>query len=700
MTVKGHCPARYYYVGRVHLAWRRMSHPSLPAGPSRPDQTWQSYAIAVAALAGATLFRMAIEPILGPGLQFLTYFPAVFVTAALAGFYPAVLVTIVGAALAQSLFAHSGDLDLSNPSDVAGVALFLIIGTGIAWLGEARLRALAQARRDAEEAQRQEANAEAAAVEAEESAAQAEEETLRAENEAARARDALEAARSAHERTHAVLESTTDGYLGVDTDWRVRYLNRRGADLLSAQGLVPEAIVGRSIWEVWPDLIGTELERQHRRAMVERVHSTFEIWYSASQRWYEMHDFPTPDGGIGIFFRDITERRRFEERLQQAQRMDAVGRLAGGVAHEVNNQMTVVLGAASFLLRRSDLPDWARADLEHIRQAAQRSGDITGQLLAFGRRQLLRPEPVDLNDVVGGMETLLRRTVGSSVRLELDLEPGLARAMVDHGQITQALLNLVLNARDAMPDGGVLRIGTEEVELKPGNDVDGGAEAVPGPYVLLRVSDSGLGIDPAVVGRIFEPFFTTKPFGQGTGLGLAMVYGMVRQSDGYVTVTSSHGRGTTFTVYLPRHTSEVAAEPTAQAAERGKIPRPDSGPPLAVVAEDEAAVRGLVARVLVEQGFEVLEAADGAEALELVTGAHTDGRLLLVVTDLVMPRMGGRELAEQLLDRGYRVPLLFITGYTEEDIERLGLLGKGQEVLRKPFTPEALANRARRLVSP
>jgi PAS domain S-box-containing protein len=676
-----------------------MSHPSIPAGPPRPGRSWQAYAIAIAALAGATLFRKAIEPILGPGVQFLTYFPAVFVTAALAGFYPAMLVTAVGATLAQSMFARSGGMDLSNPTDVAGVTLFLIIGAGIAWLGEARLRALARAQREAEEARRQEAMAAEAAVEAEESAAQAEEEALRAESEAARAREALSQVQSAHERTHAVLESTSDGYLGVDAEWRIRYLNRRGAELLSAQGLVPEAVTGRTVWELWPDLLGTELERQHRRAMTERIHITFEIWYPRNQRWYEMHDFPTPDGGVGIFFRDITERRRFEERLQQAQRMDAVGRLAGGVAHEVNNQMTVVLGTASFLLRRADLPDAARADLEQIRQAAQRSGDITGQLLAFGRRQLLRPEPVDLNDVVGGMEMLLQRTVGAAIRIELDLQPGLACAMVDHGQITQALLNLVLNARDAMPDGGVLRIGTEEIELKPGNEVDGGEEAAPGAYVLLRVGDSGLGIDPAVVGRIFEPFFTTKAFGQGTGLGLAMVYGMVRQSEGYVTVTSVQGRGSTFTIYLPRQSQAVAAESAPEPPERGAMPPVDSGPPLAVVAEDEIAVRHLVARVLVEQGFEVLEAADGSQALELVTGADTDGRLRLVVTDLAMPRMGGRELAEQLLDRGYRVPLLFITGYTEEDVERLGLLGNGQEVLRKPFAPEALADRARRLVS-
>jgi len=208
-----------------------MSHPSLPAGPSRPGQTWQAYAIAIAALAGATLFRMGIEPILGPGLQFLTYFPAVFVTAALAGFYPTLLATVLGAALAQSLFAHSGGLDLSNPTDVVSVTLFVVIGAGMAWLGEARLRALAQAQREAEEARRHKTIAEAAAVEAEESAAQAEEETLRAENEAGRAQDALNQVQAAHERTRAVLESTSDGYLGVDADWRIRYLNRRGAEL-------------------------------------------------------------------------------------------------------------------------------------------------------------------------------------------------------------------------------------------------------------------------------------------------------------------------------------------------------------------------------------------------------------------------------------------------------------------------------------
>jgi PAS domain S-box-containing protein len=676
-----------------------MKHTPSSTAPSPAEQSWQPWAIAVAAVAVATLARMMIEPVLGPGLQFLTYFPAVFVTAALAGFYPAVLATVLGAGLAQSLFSGSPRLEFGDPSAVLGVTLFLGIGVGMGWLGESRLRALAQARRETAEARRQEAVAEAAAVEAEESAAQAEEETLRAEDEAARAQQALEEAREAHQRTHAVLESTTDGYLGVDRDWRIGYLNRRGTDLLSAQGLPREAIMGRTVWEVWPDILGTELERQHRRAMVERVETHFETWHPGYQRWYEMHDFPTPDGGLGIFFRDITERRRFEDRLQQAQRMDAVGRLAGGVAHEVNNQMTVVLGASSFLLRRPDLPDWVRADVEQIRQAAQRSGAITGQLLAFGRRQLLHPAPVDLNEIVGGMDTLLRRTLGADIRLELELGPDLPRAMVDQGQITQAFLNLVLNARDAMPDGGVLRIGTAEVEVKPGNDLDGGAEAAPGDYVQLRVSDTGLGIDPSVLGRIFEPFFSTKPFGQGTGLGLAMVYGMVRQSDGYVTVTSRKGRGTSFAIYLPRQIEEVPVVAAPAGVAPGMIPRPRGGPPTAVVAEDEAAVRKLVARILQEQGFEVLEAGDGAEALGLVNQAHLDGRLQLVVTDLAMPSMGGRELAERLRDGGHRVPILFITGYTEDDVERLGLLEADQEVLRKPFAPDVLAQRARQLMS-
>jgi PAS domain S-box-containing protein len=671
---------------------------ALAFAPSRPPKAWHGYAIALAAVAVATGLRLAIEPVLGPGLQFLTYFPAIFVTAALAGFFPGVIAAVLSALLGQSMFSQSGGLDLSNPSAVVGVALFLVIGVGIAWLGEARLRALEEARREAAAARRQEEAAEEAAVEAEEAAAQAEEEMYRAEHEEARAREALEEARAAHERTHAVLESTADGYLGVDADWRINYVNRRGAELFAAEGLVPEAIVGRTVWEVWPDLMGTELERQHRRVMAERIQSTFEAWYPTYQRWYEVHDFPAPHGGIGIFFRDITERRRFEDRLQQAQRMDAVGRLAGGVAHEVNNQMTVVLGASAFLLRRPDLPEWVRSDLEQIRQAAQRSGAITGQLLAFGRRQLLQLEPVDLNEVVRGMEVLLRRTVGPGVELELDLQPGLARAMVDQGQISQALLNLVLNARDAMPDGGVLRIATADVELEPGNGVDAGVEATPGLYVRLQVRDSGQGIEPGVIGRIFEPFFTTKPFGQGTGLGLAMVYGMVRQSDGYVTVSSAPGRGSTFAIYLPRQLRPVAAAAAGPEERREALGAEDTLP-VAIVAEDEAAVRELVARILVEDGFEVLEAADGAEALALVDRAPPDGRLRLLVTDLAMPTMGGRELAQRLRERGYRVPILFMTGYTDDDVERLGLLGVGQEVLRKPFTPDVLADRARQLAA-
>jgi CheY-like chemotaxis protein len=202
-----------------------------------------------------------------------------------------------------------------------------------------------------------------------------------------------------------------------------------------------------------------------------------------------------------------------------------------------------------------------------------------------------------------------------------------------------------------------------------------------------------------VLGRIFEPFFSTKPFGQGTGLGLAMVYGMVRQSDGYVTVTSRKGRGTSFAIYLPRQIEEVPVVAAPAGVEPGMIPRPRGGPPTAVVAEDEAAVRKLVARILQEQGFEVLEAGDGAEALGLVNQAHLDGRLQLVVTDLAMPSMGGRELAERLRDGGHRVPILFITGYTEDDVERLGLLEADQEVLRKPFAPDVLAQRARQLMS-
>ena len=504
-------------------------------------------------------------------------------------------------------------------------------------------------------------------------------------------------ARAAHERTRTVLETTTDAYIGVDPAWQIAYANRRAAEALAPHGVDLARRLGQSLWEVWPETLGTDVESRYRTVMNERIPTNFEHWYQGYQRWYEVHAFPNPDGGIGVFFRDVTDRKRAEERAQHTQRMDAVGRLAGGVAHEVNNQMTVVLGTTEFLLNRPDLPEWARYDLDAIRHAAQNSAAVTSQLLSFGRRQMLHPQPLALNVVVAEMQPILQRTLGPNIQIQLELTPGVGMARVDHAQLTQALLNLAINARDAMPSGGTLRIETRSVELTAADTFDDGAETIPGTYLILQIADTGVGMDRTTLSRVFEPFFTTKPVGEGTGLGLAMVYGMVRQSEGYITVKSRPGKGTTFTIYLPQQGERAETVTAAAPAEAPAARTPEGGPRTVLVVEDEPLVRGILVRMLAKEGFEVLAAEDGADALALLQRVQLDGRLGLVVTDLAMPGMGGRELAERLRKEGYRVPLLFISGYSDEDIARLGLLAPGQSVLRKPFSPSALADRVRQL---
>ena len=501
-----------------------------------------------------------------------------------------------------------------------------------------------------------------------------------------------EAAESA---LRSVLESTTDAYVGFDRDWRVDYVNAQAAAFFETRGMPRTALLGRTAWELWPDTAGAGVEERLRGVMADRVPATVGHFHEAYGRWLELHAYPTA-GGAAVFFRDMTDERRTLQQLEEAQRMDAVGKLAGGVAHEVNNQMTVVLGAASYLLRRGDLPPWAREDLDHIREAASRSATVTGQLLAFGRRQMLRPEPLDLNEVVREMETILARTVGAAVQIEIALAGEHAGVLADRGQVIQSLLNLAFNARDAMPDGGVLRIETGPADLRAGNGADNGAEAQPGPYVFLRVSDTGVGMDPTTLRRAFEPFFTTKPVGHGTGLGLSTVYGIVRQSGGYISAESAPGAGAVFTIYLPRAEAPLPTASVATPAATVTPRRTSRG--IALVVEDEEPVRQMVARAMAEEGYEVIEAANGAEALELFEQRGLDGNLRLVITDLAMPIMGGRELARQLAERQPRpAPLLFISGYTDDEVVRRGLLDPGQHFLPKPFSPDTLAERVRRL---
>ncbi len=394
---------------------------------------------------------------------------------------------------------------------------------------------------------------------------------------------------------------------------------------------------------------------------------------------------------VGII-QDVTEQRKLERQFLQAQKMEAVGRLAGGVAHDFNNLLTIINGYAELLLRNFAPHRAAVEMLRQMQEAGERAAALTRQLLAFSRQQVLALKTVYLDRVVHETERMLRRLIGEDIELITLSGDKVGAVLADPVQIQQVLLNLVVNARDAMPRGGKLVIETRNVELDAAFAL-GRAEIRPGPYVMLAVSDTGAGMDEATQARIFEPFFTTKEQGRGTGLGLATVYGIVKQSEGYIYVYSELGRGTTFKVYLPR------IDPATEPAERPAPPPPSKGPrggETLLVVEDEQAVRELICSVLKGQGYTVLAAPDGEEALRLCR--EHGGPIDLVVSDVVMPRLGGRQLADGLAALRPGVKILFLSGYTDDAVVRHGVLEAETAFLQKPFTPAGLAHKVREVL--
>jgi two-component system, cell cycle sensor histidine kinase and response regulator CckA len=387
---------------------------------------------------------------------------------------------------------------------------------------------------------------------------------------------------------------------------------------------------------------------------------------------------------------DITEHRLLEDRLRQAQKMEAIGRLAGGVAHDFNNLLTGILGCADLLMETLGPDAPGRDDVAEIRKAAVRAADLTRQLLAFSRQQVLAPQVLDLNALVGNMEKMLKRLIGEHIELRAALAPELGAVKADAGQLEQVIVNLAVNARDAMPDGGRLTIETRNAQLDA-TYVEEHTPVVPGAYVLLAVTDSGTGMDAETKSHIFEPFFTTKELGKGTGLGLATVFGVVKQSGGYVWVYSEPGQGTTFKIYLPR----VAETPTA-AAPRAAAPASLRGSETILLVEDDETVRGLTRRLLVARGHTVVLASQGEEALQLAQ-RHA-GRIHLLVTDVVMPGMSGRELADRMQALLPGIKVLFLSGYTDDAIVRHGVLEPGVAFLQKPFAADALARKVREVL--
>ncbi|MGA7382133.1 MAG: ATP-binding protein, partial [Terriglobales bacterium] len=388
---------------------------------------------------------------------------------------------------------------------------------------------------------------------------------------------------------------------------------------------------------------------------------------------------------------DVTEQRLLENQFRQAQKMEAVGRLAGGVAHDFNNLLMVIGGYTEVLLENTGKNNGLYPKIEAIHHATERAAGLTRQLLAFSRKQLLELKVVDLNVIVGDMGRLLRPLIGESIELETVPAADLGRTRADAGQIEQVIMNLVVNSKDAMPEGGRLTIRTANANLGGDNLRREHSYIQPGAYVMLSVSDNGHGMDKETQARIFEPFFTTKEKGKGTGLGLSTVYGIIKQSGGYVLVQSEAGQGTTFHIYLPR--VEESAEPVGTV----RISQPQhGGSETVLLVEDEESVRQLVRETLEAKGYTVLEAENGERALHIVT-EHSEA-IDMLITDVVMPGMSGRELSARLCATHPQTKVLYLSGYTEDAIVHEGVLEAGTAFLQKPFTLQMLSRKVREVL--
>jgi PAS domain S-box-containing protein len=491
-------------------------------------------------------------------------------------------------------------------------------------------------------------------------------------------------------RLAAIVESTEDAVIAEALDGTILSWNA-GAE--RTFGWREDEVVGRSVFELLePSRHDEERDILARVAAGERVsrHETERRDREGRRVLVSLTVSPILDaaGGVqcaAVVARDVTDERRLQAQLRQAQKMEAVGRLAGGVAHDFNNLLTAIKGNAGLLL--GDLPPGSplREEVEEIDRASQRASDLTRQLLAFSRRQVLQPRVVDLNAVITETQRMLRRLIEEDVSIEVSLAPGVARVKADPGQVEQVLLNLAVNARDAMPRGGRLGIATSAEVVPPEPRAGWPYYVAAGEYVRLDVTDSGTGMAADVVQHLFEPFFTTKPPGKGTGLGLSTVYGIVKQSGGYVWAETEPGAGSRFVVLLPR---AAAAADVPVIGEEG---RPGAGGGATVLlVEDEESVRSLTRRVLARAGYHVLEARDGRHALEVALAER--GPIDLLLTDVVMPGGGGPRLAQAMSGLRPATRVLYMSGYPGGSIAGHGL-APGMDLLAKPFSPEALLRR-------
>ncbi len=509
-------------------------------------------------------------------------------------------------------------------------------------------------------------------------------------------RMALEAAQQSQERFRAVAEATDDVIWEWDIETDALWWNENGEKVF---GLPPQEYAPTV--EAWLKRVHPD-DRKLASESLKAAAATDKDTWSAEYRLirgdgtvaYVLDRARLVRDASGEATRavgsiiDLTERQRLEEELRQAQKMEGIGKLAGGIAHDFNNLLTVISNYADMVIKDLQEHDPIRADVEEIRKAAARAASLTRQLLAFGRRQVLQPRELDLNEIVSEMEKMLRRVIGEDIALVFRPTGALMPVCADPGQIEQVIMNLALNARDAMAEGGTLTLATANVRSRDaggeGGWTDAGAEAT--DHVVLTVTDTGIGMDEATLAHAFEPFFTTKATGHGTGLGLSMVHGIVEQSGGWLEVDSEPGAGTTFRVFLPAHTGSTRSEPPAEAE-----PRASNGSGTILLVEDEPAVRGIARRALTRYGYRVLEAGNGIEALARLEGGTE--AIDMILTDLVMPGMGGRELAERVQQLDTQPPILFMSGYAEADmLPGHTALHPDARFLEKPFSVDQLVS--------
>ena len=464
---------------------------------------------------------------------------------------------------------------------------------------------------------------------------------------------------------------------------------RRALDAFAGPEVFLDAIHPEDLSRVVSDLLAL------RRA--EPVFGTFRVRRpDGAERWVRGRGFAIPNSRrqprrFVCLFEDITRMRQTEEHLRQAQKMEAIGRLAGGIAHDFNNLLVVIQGYAELMADELGPSHRMNAHVNEVLAASRSATALTKQLLAFSRRQILQPQLLDLNAVLRGMERLLRRVIGEDIALAMGLTEPLGLVNADPGQIEQVVMNLVINARHAMPQGGRITIETRGVEVDA-EYLAGHPGAMAGGHVMIAVSDTGVGMDAATQQRLFEPFFTTKPPGQGTGLGLATVYGIVKQSHGSINVYSEPGSGSVFKIYLP----VVDAAATSSKPQRGQVPA-EGGTETVLVVEDQAEVRGLIQGALGNHGYRVLAAGIGAEAIALAR--QHDGPIHVLLTDIVLPGMSGREVALAVLAERPEVRVLFMSGYTDDAIVQHGVLEPGLAFLQKPFTINALLRKVREVLA-